>query len=235
MRREGYELQVSRPEVILQKDERGKNTEPFEDGWIEVPENYSGAVIEKMGRRKGELRDMKTENGTSYFHFHIPTRGLIGYRNEFLTDTRGTGILNSLFAGYEPYAEGITSNPHGSLIAFEDGESNTYGLVIAEGRGVLFIGPNVQVYKGMIVGQNAKAEDLDVNVCKTKRLSNMRSKGDGTAEALSPPRVLTLEEAIEYIGDDELVEVTPKSIRLRKRELDSLKRKRDKIEVQQKG
>lgn len=235
MRREGYELQVSRPEVILQKDANGKNTEPFEDVWIEVPENYSGTVIEKMGRRKGELRDMKTENGTTYFHFHIPTRGLIGYRNEFLTDTRGTGILNSLFTGYEPYVEGITSNPHGSLIAFEDGESNTYGLLIAEGRGTLFIGPNVEVYHGMIVGQNAKAEDLEVNVCKTKRLSNMRSKGDGTAETLSPPRVLTLEEAIEYIGDDELVEVTPKSIRLRKRELDALKRKRDKIEVEQKG
>ena len=235
MRREGYELQASRPEVILQKDANGKNAEPFEDVWIEVPEKYSGTVIEKMGRRKGELRDMKTEIGTAYFHFHIPTRGLIGFRNEFLTDTRGTGILNSLFAGYEPYAEGITATPHGSLIAYEDGESNTYGLVIAEGRGTLFIGPNVQVYRGMIVGQNAKAEDLDVNVCKTKRLSNMRSKGDGTADALSPPRVLTLEEAIEYIGDDELVEVTPKSIRLRKRELDALKRKRDKVEVRQKG
>jgi len=235
MRRDGCELQASRPEVILARDANGKNTEPFEDVWIEVPEKYSGTVIERMGRRKGELKDMKTENGTAYFHFHIPTRGLIGFRNEFLTDTRGTGILNSLFAGYEPFVEGITATPHGSLIAYEDGESNTYGLVIAEGRGALFIGPNVEVYRGMIVGQNAKAEDLDVNVCKTKRLSNMRSKGDGTADALSPPRVLTLEESIEYIGDDELVEVTPKSIRLRKRELDPLKRKRGKIEVQQKG
>ncbi len=217
MRREGYELQVSRPEVILRKDDNGNMTEPMEEIWLEVPELYSGLVIEKMGKRKGVMKNMRVEGNIAHFHFGIPTRGLIGYRNELIMDTRGTGILNSLFAGYEPLAGDIFSNPHGSLVAFESGKTNTYGMLGAQERGDLFIVPSQDVYKGQVVGQNAKPEDIDVNVCKTKKLSNMRSKGDGTSEALSPPREMNLEQAIEYIGDNELVEVTPKSIRIRKR------------------
>ncbi len=216
MRREGYELQVSRPEVIM-KEEEGVSKEPYEEIWVEVPETYSGMVIEQMGMRKGEMLNMRSEGVTTHFHFLIATRGLIGYRNELLVSTRGTGILNSLFAGYKALAVGIGSNPHGSLVAFESGKTNTYGLLNAQERGILFVGPGEDVYKGQVVGENAKPEDLSVNVCKTKQLSNMRSKGDGTSEALTPKRLVNLEQAIEYIGDDELVEVTPKSIRMRKR------------------
>ncbi len=226
MRREGYELQVSRPEVIITTDERGTRLEPMEDVWIDVPEQYVGVIIEKMGRRKGELKNMHVEGSTATFHFHIPTRGLIGYRNEFLTDTRGLGIMNSLFAGTSPLAGEIESNPHGSLIAFESGTANTYGMINAQDRGMLFIQPGEEIYEGQIVGQNAKAEDLEVNVCKEKRLTNMRSKGEGVSEGLNTPRTVGLEEALEYIGDDELVEVTPKSIRLRKKHLSPHERKK---------
>jgi GTP-binding protein len=225
MRREGFELQVSRPQVIL-KEIEGVTSEPVEQVFIEVPENLSGTVIEKMGKRRGEMKDMKVERGTTYLEFSIPTRGLIGFRNEFLTDTKGLGIINSLFSGYEPYRGEFSGIAHGSIIAFEDGTSITYGLLPAQGRGQLFIGPGVEVYKGMVVGQSAKPEDVEVNVCREKRLSNMRSKGDGGQEKLDTPREMDLEDALEYIGDDELVEVTPKSIRIRKMILDHLERKR---------
>ncbi|MBI4458336.1 translational GTPase TypA [Candidatus Uhrbacteria bacterium] len=225
MRREGFEIQVSKPQVIF-KETDGKKMEPMEQVTIEVPEEFAGVVIEKMGQRRGEMKDMKVENKTSYLDFVIPTRGLIGYRSQLLTDTKGLGIMNSLFLGYQEYKGDFESNPHGSLIAFEAGESNGYGLGMAQERGQLFLGPGVQVYAGMIVGQNAKGEDLEVNICKTKKLSNMRSKGDGASLKMDVPRTLTLEDALEYIGDDELVEVTPKSIRLRKAILDANLRKR---------
>ena len=225
MRREGFELQVSRPQVIL-KEVNGVTSEPVEQVFIEVPENLSGAVIEKMGKRRGEMKDMKVEHGNTYLEFTIPTRGLIGFRNEFLTDTKGLGIINSLFLDYEPYRGDFSGITHGSIIAFEAGTSITYGLLPAQGRGQLFIGPGVEVYMGMVVGQSAKPEDVEVNVCKEKRLSNMRSKGDGGQEKLDTPRVMGLEDALEYIGDDELVEATPKSIRIRKAILDHLERKR---------
>jgi GTP-binding protein len=201
--------------------------EPFEEVSLEAPENVSGSIIEKLSKRKGELKDMRTENGTAYLEFTIPTRGLIGYRNEFMMDTRGQGIINSLFLGYRDYVGELGGADHGSLISFETGESNSYGLQAAQERGQLFIGPGVPVYEGMVIGQNAKAEDLMVNVCKEKKLSNMRSKGDGVAEGLDTPRNMTLEEALEFIGDDELVEVTPKSIRLRKLYLKEFERKRN--------
>jgi GTP-binding protein len=197
-----------------------------EQVFIEAPEEFSGTVIEKMGKRRGEMKDMKVENKNVYLEFTIPTRGLIGYRSEFLTDTRGLGIINTLFLGYEPYRGDFSDLPHGSLIAFEDGTSIGYGLVAAQERGQLFIGPGVEVYGGMVVGQNAKPEDLETNVCKEKRLSNMRSKGDGGQERLDTPRTMGLEDALEYIGDDELVEATPKSVRIRKAVLDHLERKR---------
>jgi GTP-binding protein len=225
MRREGFELQVSRPQVIF-KEENGQKTEPFEEVSIECPEGVSGSVIEKMGRRKGDMKDMRVENGTSYLQFEIPTRGLIGYRTEFMMDTRGQGIINTLFLGYRPYVGAIDATPHGSLISFETGESNSYGLQMAQERGLMFVGPGVKVYEGMVIGQNAKAEDLQVNICREKKLSNMRSKGDGVAEGLTTPRNMSLEEALEYLGDDELLEVTPKSLRIRKTFLKEFERKR---------
>ncbi len=225
MRREGYELQVSRPQVIF-KVMDGIRQEPFEEVSIEVPEGMSGVVIEKLGKRRGELKDLRIENGAAFLEFVIPTRGLIGFRNEFLMDTRGQGIMNAILLGYRPYAGEFGTAAHGSLVAYETGESNSYGLTAAQERGQLFIGPGVKVYEGMVVGQNAKPDDLVVNVCKEKRLSNMRSKGDGVSEGLNTPRQMGLEEAIEYIGDDELVEVTPKSIHIRKLYLKDFERKR---------
>lgn len=225
MRREGFELQVSRPQVIF-KEEAGQKMEPFEEVSLECPEGMSGSVIEKMGKRKGDMKDMRVENGTAYLQFEIPTRGLIGYRTEFMMDTRGQGVLNTLFLGYRPFVGSIDSAPHGSLISFETGESNSYGLLAAQERGQMFIGPGVKVYEGMVVGQNAKAEDLQVNICKEKKLSNMRSKGDGVAEGLTTPRSMSLEEALEYLGDDELLEVTPVSLRIRKLYLKDFERKR---------
>ena len=226
MRREGFELQVSKPQVIF-KEIDGQKQEPFEEVEIEVPDNLSGVVIEKLGKRKGELKDMHTdENNIAHLKFEIPTRGLIGYRNEFTIDTKGLGILNTLLLGYRPYAGEFNRDEHGSLIAHENGTAVTYGLLIAEGRGVLFVSPQTKVYEGMIIGQNSKPDDLVVNVCKEKRLTNMRSKGDGVAESLAPPREMNLENALEYISDDELVEVTPKSIRLRKKLLKEHERRR---------
>jgi GTP-binding protein len=194
--------------------------EPYEDVYCDVPEALVGAVIEKLGRRKGEMKNMHVTHGMAHLHFLIPTRGLLGYRTEYMTDTKGQGVMNTLVHGYQAKAGDVVTNPHGSLVAHEPGIAVTYGMLTAQGRGVLFISPGIEVYKGMIVGENARDEDISVNICKEKKLSNMRSKGDGTAETLEPPRILSLEEALEYIGDDELVEVTPKSIRLRKRILD---------------
>ena len=225
MRREGFELQVSRPQVIY-KEENSQKMEPFEEVSLECPEGMSGSVIEKMGRRKGEMKDMRVESGTAYLQFEIPTRGLIGYRNEFMMDTRGQGIINSLFLGYRAFVGAIEGTPHGSLISHETGEANTYGLLAAQERGQLFINPGIRVYEGMVVGQNAKPEDLVVNVCKEKKLSNMRSKGDGVAEGLDTPRAMSLEECLEYLGDDELLEVTPQNLRIRKQFLKDFERKR---------
>jgi GTP-binding protein len=218
MRREGYEFQVSRPEVIF-KEEDGVTLEPAEDVWIEVSEEYSGLVIRKMSARKGELKNMSVESGIALFHFFIPTRGLIGFRNEFMIETRGTGTINSLFAGYFPKFESISAAPHGSLIAHESGTTTAYALLRSQERGVMFVGPGEKVYKGEVVGENAKAEDISVNVCRQKQLTNFRAKTDAVTDDLIPPRFLSLEQALEYIGEDELVEVTPKSIRLRKKVL----------------
>jgi GTP-binding protein len=231
MRREGYELEVSKPEVIF-KEENGQRTEPVEAASIEVPEEFSGSVIEQMGRRKGDMKDMRVDNGVAFMEFEIPTRGLIGYRADLMTDTKGQGIMNSLFLGYQAYRGTFESMPHGSLVAFEDGKSTAYGLDNAQERGQLFIGPGVEVYLGMVVGKNSRPEDMEVNVCKEKKLTNMRSKGDGEGIRLDVPRTLTLEDSLQYIGDDEMLEVTPKSLRIRKTILPHHLRKRakDKIE-----
>ena len=226
MRREGYELQASRPEVIM-KEENGKIFEPAEDVWLEVPEQYSGLVIEKMSKRKGELKNMNVENGTAYFHFFVPTRSLIGFRSEFIIETRGMGIVNTLVAGYFPKFGDIPKSPHGSIIAHETGTTTAYALLTAQERGIMFVGPGVKVYEGQVVGENAKDEDITINVCRQKQLTNFRAKTDALTSDLVPPLELTLEQAIEYIGDDELVEVTPKSIRLRKRVLNKNLRKKE--------
>lgn len=225
MRREGYEMQVSRPQVIF-KDVGGVKSEPFEAVSIEAPEEFSGSIIEQMGKRKADMKDMKVEHGIVYMEFEAPTRGLIGYRTDFLTDTKGQGILNSLFLEYRPTVGDINSGAHGSLIASEAGVTTIYALYYSQERGQLFLTPGVQVYVGMVVGQNAKPEDIEVNVCREKELSNMRSKGDGIGKRLDTPHEMSLEKALEYIGDDELVEVTPKSIRLRKLYLTATDRKR---------
>ncbi|OGI61978.1 GTP-binding protein TypA [Candidatus Nomurabacteria bacterium RIFCSPHIGHO2_01_FULL_39_9] len=227
MRREGYELQVSKPEVVF-KEENGIVLEPTEDVWIEVPEEYSGMVIQKMTLRKGELKNMSVENGLASFHFFIPTRGLIGFRNEFMISTKGLGIVNSLLAGYVKKLDSIEANKHGSLIVHESGTTTAYALLKAMERGALFVGPGEKVYEGQVVGQNAKPEDLEVNVCKLKQLTNFRAKVDAVSDDLPPPRMMTLELALEYIGDDELVEATPKSIRLRKKILNANLRKKSK-------
>ncbi len=227
MRREGYEFQVGKPEVIL-REENGVKMEPFEDVYIECPEQYSGIVIEKMGIRKGEMADMSLDREITSLHFTIPTRGLIGYRSEFLTDTKGEGIFNALFHGYSAFLGGMAVRAHGSLVASEAGTSNFYGLLNAQERGRLFVGPGIQVYEGMIVGRHARPGDLVVNACKEKHLSNVRSKGEGTAAHADVPLDLSLEECMEYLGDDELLEVTPKSLRLRKAVLKAVDRKRSK-------
>jgi GTP-binding protein len=226
MRREGYELQVSRPQVIF-KDENGMTLEPFEAVSIECPEEFTGIVIEKMGKRRAEMKDMTVENGHAYLEFEIPTRGLIGYRSEFLTDTKGQGILNTLLLGYRQKIEGeVQGNEHGSMISMENGETMGYALTNLQERGSLFIGPGVNVYVGMVIGQNARNEDMEVNPCKEKKLSNMRSKGDGASVQIEAPREMTLELSLEYLGNDELLEVTPKSLRIRKAILDSIARRR---------
>lgn len=229
MRREGYEFAVSKAEVLYHTDERGKKLEPIETAYIDVPEEFSGSVIQKLSQRKGELLGMAPLNGGyTRLQFSIPSRGLIGYRGEFMTDTKGNGIINTAFEGYEPYKGEIQYRKQGSLIAFETGEAVTYGLFAAQERGTLFIGPGEKVYAGMIVGQNARAEDIDVNVCKTKHLTNTRSSGADDALKLTTPRVLSLEEALDYIDVDELLEVTPDSLRIRKKILDSKARYRSK-------
>lgn len=228
MRREGYEFAVSKAEVLYKKDENGKILEPIETAFIDVPEEFTGIVIEKLGQRKGELRNMGTASGGyTRMEFSIPARGLIGYRGDFLTDTKGNGILNTAFDCYAPYKGDIQYRKQGSLIAFETGESVTYGLYSAQERGTLFIGPGEKVYSGMVIGQNAKTDDIEVNVCKTKHLTNTRSSSADEALRLTPPRILSLEEALDFIDTDELLEVTPKSLRIRKKILDSRMRKRD--------
>ena len=227
MRREGYEFAVSKAEVLYHTDENGKNLEPMELCYIDVPDEFSGSVIEKLSQRKGELRSMGTASGGyTRLEFSIPSRGLIGYRGEFMTDTKGNGIMNTIFDGYGPYKGDIQYRKQGSLIAFEAGEAITYGLYNAQERGVLFIGPGEKVYSGMVVGQNGKGEDIELNVCKKKQLTNTRSSSADEALRLTPPKVLSLEQALEFIDTDELLEVTPKSLRIRKKILDPTMRKR---------
>ena len=227
MRREGYEFAVSKAEVLYKEDENGKQLEPMELTYIDVPEEFSGTVIEKLSQRKGELLNMGTgTGGYTRLEFSIPSRGLIGYRGDFMTDTKGNGIINSIFNGYGPYKGDIQYRKQGSLIAFESGESVTYGLFNAQERGTLFIGPGEQVYSGMVVGQNPKAEDIELNVCKKKQLTNTRSSSADEALRLTPPRILSLEQALDFIDTDELLEVTPTSLRIRKKILDPTLRKR---------
>ncbi len=227
MRREGYEFAVSKAEVIYKTDERGKKLEPMELAYIDVPEEFSGSVIQKLSLRKGELQGMSVgQGGYSRLEFSIPSRGLIGYRGEFLTDTKGNGIMNTIFDGYGPYKGDLQYRSQGSLIAFESGESVAYGLFNAQDRGTLFIGPGEKVYSGMVIGQSAKPEDIELNVCKTKHLTNTRASGSDEALKLTPPKILSLEQALEFIDTDELLEVTPKSLRIRKKILDPTLRKR---------
>ncbi len=227
MRREGYEFSVSKAEVLYRYDEKGKKQEPMELAYVDVDDEYAGSVIQKLGERKGELLNMHTTGtGSTRLEFSIPSRGLIGYRGEFMTDTKGTGVLNAVFNGYEPYKGDIQYRKQGSLIAFESGESITYGLFNAQERGTLFIGPGEKVYSGMVVGQNGKSDDIELNVCKTKKLTNTRSSSADEALKLTPPRVLSLEQCLEFIDTDELLEITPKSLRIRKKILDPTMRKR---------
>ncbi len=227
MRREGYEFAVSKAEVLYKEDENGKKLEPMELCYIDVPEEFSGSVIEKLSQRKGELQNMgAASGGYTRLEFSIPSRGLIGYRGEFMTDTKGNGIMNSIFDGYGPYKGDIQYRKQGSLIAFEAGEAVTYGLYNAQERGTLFIGPGEKVYSGMVIGQNGRGEDMELNVCKKKQLTNTRSSSADEALRLTPPKVLSLEQALEFIDTDELLEVTPKSLRIRKKILDPTMRKR---------
>ena len=227
MRREGYEFAVSKAEVIYKEDERGKKLEPMEIAYVDVPDEFSGTVINKLSIRKGELQGMsQTSGGYTRLEFSIPSRGLIGYRGDFLTDTKGNGILNTTFDGYGPFKGEIQYRKQGSLISFETGESVTYGLFNAQERGTLFIGPGEAVYSGMVIGMNGKTDDIELNVCKTKHLTNTRASGSDDALKLTVPKILSLEEALDFIDTDELLEVTPKSLRIRKKILDPTMRKR---------
>ena len=227
MRREGYEFAVSKAEVLYKTDERGKKLEPMELVYVDVPEEFSGTVIQKLSLRKGELQGMSVaSSGYTRLEFCIPSRGLIGYRGEFMTDTKGNGIMNTMFDGYAPYKGDIQYRKQGSLIAFEDGESVTYGLFSAQERGTLFIGPGEKVYAGMVIGSCSRNEDIELNVCKKKHLTNTRSSSADEALTLVPPKILSLEQALDFIDVDELLEVTPKSLRIRKRILDPTLRKR---------
>ena len=227
MRREGYEFAVSKAEVLYKTDENGKKLEPMELAYIDVPDEFSGTIIQRLSERKGELLSMSTTSGGSTrLEFNIPARGLIGYRGEFMTSTKGNGIINTIFNGYEPYKGDIQYRKQGSIIAFEAGEAVTYGLFNAQERGVLFIGPGEKVYSGMVIGQHGKPEDVEVNVCKTKHLTNTRSSGADDALKLSPKRIMSLEQSLEFIDSDELLEVTPTSLRIRKKILDPTLRKR---------
>ncbi len=228
LRREGYEFQVSRPQVISKKID-GKECVPYDEVSVEVPEAYQGAVIQKLSSRKGELKDMRTENGVAFMEFSIPTRGLFGYRTEFLTDTRGMGIMHSVFDEYKPDPGNWKEREQGSMVAHETGMTRLYGLLNVQDRGALFIGPGAEVYRGQVVGQASRPQDIRVNVCKEKELSNMRSKNQGIDEHFDTPRTMDLEDALEYIGDDELVEVTPKSVRIRKKILDEAEARRKEL------
>ncbi len=227
MRREGYEFAVSKAEVLYKFNDRNQKLEPMEIAYVDVPEEFSGAVIQKLSSRKGELQGMTTiSGGYTRLEFEIPSRGLIGYRGEFMTDTKGNGILNTTFDGYGPYKGDMMYRKQGSLIAFEAGEAITYGLYNAQERGILFIEPGEKVYSGMVVGQTGKAEDIEINVCKKKQLTNTRSSSADEALRLTPKKVLSLEQALEFIDTDELLEITPENLRIRKKILDPLKRKR---------
>ena len=227
MRREGFEFAASKAEVLYKYDERNRKLEPMEIAYIDVPEEFTGVVIQKLTSRKGELQGMsKAAGGYTRLEFSIPSRGLIGYRGDFMTDTKGNGILNTIFDGYAPYKGDLTYRPTGSLIAFEAGEAITYGLFNAQERGALFITPGTKVYAGMVVGQNPKAEDIEINVCKTKKLTNTRSSSADEALKLTPPKIMSLEQCLDFIDTDELLEVTPKSLRIRKKILDPTMRKR---------
>ncbi len=229
LRREGYEFQVSKPEVLF-REINGKKCEPMEAVTIDVPEEFVGNVIEKLGGRKGELQNMyPSKGGYTRLEFSIPARGLIGYRGEFMTDTKGNGILNSVFNDYEPYKGDIPTRSQGSLVAFESGEAITYGLYNAQERGDLFIGAGVKVYEGMVVGRNARADDMDINVCKKKQLTNIRSSSSDESLRLTPPIQMSLEQCMEFISEDELLEVTPKSLRMRKKILDNNLRRKHRI------
>jgi GTP-binding protein len=225
MRREGYEFAVSRPQVIL-REVNGKMMTPYEKIFIEVPEQYQGSVIQNLGSRKGEIKEMKTHNGIAFLEFIIPTKGLFGYRNEFLTESKGLGIINASFYQYMVDPGNWKDRDHGSLISTETGPTNMYGLRNVQGRGTMFFNPAVEVYQGQVVGQNSRPNDIWVNVCKEKALSNMRSKGEGNTEHFNVPKIMGLEDALEYIGDDELVEITPKNIRIRKVHLTEVDAKR---------
>ena len=227
MRREGYEFAVSKAEVLYHTDENGKKTEPMEMAYVDVPDEFTGVVIEKLSQRKGELQNMGSiSGGYTRLEFKIPSRGLIGYRGDFMTDTKGNGIINTIFCGYEPYRGDIQYRKLGSLIAFESGESVAYGLFSAQERGSLFIGPGEKVSSGMVIGQCSRAEDIELNVCKKKHLTNTRSSSADEALTLTPPRILSLEQALDFIDTDELLEVTPESLRIRKKILDPTLRKR---------
>ena len=227
MRREGYEFAVSKAEVLYKTDERGKKLEPMEIAYVDVPDEFSGSVISKLSERKGELQGMSiASDGSTRLEFNIPSRGLIGFRGEFMTITKGNGILNTMFDGYGEYKGDMMYRKQGSLIAFEDSEAVTYGLFSAQDRGTLFIGPGQKVYSGMVIGQNGKAEDIELNVCKTKHLTNTRSSSADEALKLTPPRILSLEQALEFIDRDELLEITPENLRIRKKILDPRERKR---------
>ncbi len=236
MRREGYEFAVSKAEVLYHYDEEGHKLEPMELAYVDVPEEFSGSVIDKLSQRKGELQNMGTANGGyTRLEFIIPSRGLIGYRGEFMTDTKGNGILNTVFNGYAPFKGEISYRKQGSLIAFESGESVTYGLFNAQERGNLFIGPGERVYAGMVIGENPKQEDIELNVCKKKQLTNTRASGSDDALKLTPPKLLSLEQCLEFIGTDELLEVTPEHLRIRKKILDPTQRKRAAISAASKN
>jgi GTP-binding protein len=227
MRREGYEFAVSKPEVIYEEDENGKRLEPIEIAYVDVPDEFSGSVISSLSQRKGELQGMNPiTGGFTRLEFRIPSRGLIGFRGDFMTMTKGTGIINTIFDGYEPFKGDIEFRENGSLIAFETGESVAYGLFAAQDRGTLFIGPGERVYSGMIVGECNRPEDIEINVCKKKHLTNTRTSSSDEALTLTTPTVLSLEQAMDYIDVDELLEVTPENLRLRKKILDPRERKR---------
>lgn len=230
MRRENFEFAVSKAEVLYQYDERNRKLEPMEIAYIDVPEEFTGAVIQKLTSRKGELQGMSPANGGyTRLEFSIPSRGLIGYRGEFMTDTKGNGIMNTAFDGYAPFKGDLSYRKTGSLIAYESGESITYGLFNAQERGILFIGAGVKVYSGMVIGQNPKAEDIEINVCKMKKLTNTRSSGADDALKLTTPKEMSLEQCLDFIDTDELLEITPVSLRIRKKILDPTMRKRSSL------